>query len=426
MFAKIEQVTTRKITFAGQSIAQYKKNNIAIKDTKILIGLSITGNPHCVGDNLFAIADHAISIHKETIFLIGDEIHWHNLTNEFVMAEDIPALKEQAVAMGTNYLNENLHVFLNLLKKNIPSFNIQSFQNSHLSIDDKIKAINAFGLFHIVRWHDWVSSDTHKYLEKQAEIEDCYETDPTLKNDLERSVNDFIQRKNSKHTSEITDVTNSELLKLRARGYIKEESPALFWIPAALKIDFVAYPGKITKVFESTRDFFITDNHSEAPHPLSIGAENSHKMANWLRISIKMKNQKVSSLDSVRFFSSTPRRPIKSLSSNDVPNSTTTSSLNATTIPIRFREDIHTPLISGSDCSNIEPQSKSPPSVADLLESIQSWPNYQQRRYLESLNREVSDALAVLTASRDTRTPVPFRKSSTDESERVIDPFFPS
>lgn len=404
MFAKKELLAIKKITFAGQALAQYKKDNIAMNQTKILIGLSIVGNPHCTGNDLFAIAEHAINNHKETIFLIGDEVHWHNLKNEYTTAEQIPALKEQAMQLGSIYLNDNLPVFLNVIKKKIPTFNIELFHQNHLSMDEKINAINALGLFTIIRWHDWVAHET--YSQKQTEIMACYESDPTLKKDLETSVNDYIQRQHKKPESNLAAITNQQLLKIRALGYIKEESPALFWIPAALGIDFVAYPGKRTKVFESTRNYFV-EEPTKAPHSLRIETENSHRMANWIQISVKNKHRKAESQDgSIRFFSTTPSQssrltPLRSQSCNDISSETVVA------------ED----KISSNNSikeSNSELVSTSPPSVDGLLRflHLQAPSPYEQRRLLEAALRELS-------LSRDTRTPVPPRglEEQSDDEE---------
>lgn len=362
-----QQITQRKITFAGQSLAQYKKNNIATKDTKILIGLSIVGNPHCVGEDLFAIAEHAINNHKEVFFLIGDEIHWHNLkSGSDTTQEEILDLKKQAIALGTNYLNKNLSVFLNLVMKKNPTFDIDLFNTAYLSIDEKIDAINAFGLFTIIRWHDWVSNN--EYVKNQTEIMACYETHPTLKADLEISANEFIKR-------------HPDKCRFKTIDYMKEETPALFWIPAALQIDFVAYPGKIIKVFESTQDIFIADKNSVAPHPLSIGATNDRKMANWLQISVKIKHKEYS------FFSKNHQN--RSIGTSNIRRAHSDGNVDLGSWPLNINWAQRKNLTERN--SRKEDLSTSPDEVASIWTESQKIPAHRKAQFMLAVNKLLAE-----------------------------------
>ena len=358
---------TPSATFSGIAIANLSKAEI--KNTSVLVCLSIKGNPHCVADDLKAIIDHAVTDHKHTTFLIGDETHWHNLKNKAGVTEtEKTILKEKAIAMGSIYLKNNLPAFLAIITKQCPQFNIEAWllNNRTNPPSDLATAVNLLATqlsvpFQIVRWHEWVANEA--YIAKRAQIMALYQTEETLCSGLEACTTDFARRhkgcglikistdpetmtdeellllmKNKpsyvlfglkiyyidKNTTKVrletedieqvkeifTGLTNQlqepsevdllkiksltghsqELLKECSRDYLNDETPAIFWIAAARSFDFVAYPGKMVKLFQATRDFFVTRQGSTEHAALRIQVENPDALASWLEIKIKIKH----------------------------------------------------------------------------------------------------------------------------------------
>ena len=69
-----ENTVDRHPTVSYHGKARSRFTEESIKETSILIMLSIEGNPHCQGEDLELIIRHAINHHKKPSFLIGDEI----------------------------------------------------------------------------------------------------------------------------------------------------------------------------------------------------------------------------------------------------------------------------------------------------------------------------------------------------------------
>ncbi len=279
---------TQIATFSGFAISRLSKAQL--KQTTNLVCLSITGNPHCVGADLQIIIEQSIKNHGETIFLIGDETHWHNLKGAPVVSEEEKAaLKEQAIAMGSKYLQDNLPAFLAVVEQLHPEFNAAGFYTSHAdkSPSEHVIILNQlavdFGIpFQIVRWREWVANGKHAFATKQSEISSLYDSEETLKSCLDKATADFVRRHRKKIAPE-----NVALFTQRSRDYLREETPAIFWIAAALGIDFVAYPGTAPKLFWATRDYFIAPQGQIEHAQLRIQVKNPELLANWVEINFR-------------------------------------------------------------------------------------------------------------------------------------------
>lgn len=279
----------RTATFTGLNL----EPATAVHDTTVLVCLSIKGNSHCTGKDLKAIIEHAISSHKKTFFLIGDETHWHNLKNQNIVSEEQElALKKEAIALGTEYLSLNLPVFFDAIKQLRPDLKINKFiaDNAEKPISEQMEALNQFAAIHLIpfeifRWHEWIANNKHQFACKQKEISALYESVPLLQNSLNVATEDYVKS----HAKEEKKI-GRELLTSRSRGYLKEEAPAIFWIAAALGINFVAYPGKAPRLFEETRNFFITNTDPIEHAEFRIQSEKPETLAKWLEILLKTKS----------------------------------------------------------------------------------------------------------------------------------------
>jgi hypothetical protein len=109
-----------------------------------------------------------------------------------------------------------------------------------------------------------------------------------------RSGTPFSSKNNKKY-----DQNKLDLIKLRSKDYLLEETPAIFWIAATLKYEFVAYPGKKLPLFEETRRQLLVAHQDNMPttQPWMVKVKDPEKMINWVEISIKQtKESKDSSL----------------------------------------------------------------------------------------------------------------------------------
>ena len=307
---------TQIATFHGVAISKLDKEKI--KNSSILVCLSIKDNRHCEKDDLRAIVNAALLNYKAATFLIGDETHWHNFKLEEVTSEaEQSVLKKRAIALGSDYLQANMPTFLNAIKEHCPAFNIDEFNeiNRHSSVQERLNAINKCAKdlcvpFQIVRWREWVENPAHQYMTKQADIEALYQSEEILKNTLEESMMDFVRR----HKVASMD---SSLLKMRSRDYLREETPAIFWIAAKLGIDFIAYPGKKVKLFTATHTFFVNHNSPAEHAALRVHVANPTMVANWLEIKFKVKHENKSTLLAQTLFSSPPKTTAASRELND-------------------------------------------------------------------------------------------------------------
>lgn len=269
--------------FDGRSKANFSN----LKETTVLILLSIKNNEHCAGDYLGSIVNQALSAYKFSTFLVADEIYWHNLKGKDFNLQQEAELKKQALCLGDEFIDENLQYFLSPLHMNVDEFNKHyNYEN----IDGKIKKINDLAQqcgkhFEIVRWHDWVNSPKHSFQSQKINITAMYASVPALQNAIELTANSFTERH--------PHVKDRQLLLERSRGYLQEESPAIMWISAALGYNFIAYPGEILESFQATKDYFITKNNSpQQEQSVILQVAEPELLANWLKIRFKKTHAK--------------------------------------------------------------------------------------------------------------------------------------
>ncbi|KTD79302.1 hypothetical protein [Legionella waltersii] len=274
----------------------------SLRDTKDLVLLSIVGNEFCSGKYLGAIVDQAVDTHQRkentpapkgfTTFLIADEIYWHNLKEMECTELEEQRLKQKALELGKDYFEKNLGYFLKPLGLTVDEFRAK---HADASMDEQILIINNLALrlgknFEIVRWKDWVARDKS---EKLKEIQPLYNSVSGLKNGIDKSVKQYVQRALKKGDE-------AALLEHRSRDYLTEESPAVMWLSAALGYNFIIYPGESLPSFDATRDYFVLKNH--APYVFegqsiedncthdknALHFETPARTANWLEVSFKM------------------------------------------------------------------------------------------------------------------------------------------
>jgi hypothetical protein len=261
---------------------------------KALMLLSIVGNEYCAGKYLEASTELATKDYDFTTFLIADEVYWHNLKqNDQHNDVEISILKENALRLGDNYFKTNFSAFL-------APFDIQTRHNLHIlcenkTVNEQIAIINqeAKSLpkkFEIVRWQDWVKSETlsFNYKEKKVVIEQLYQELVPLKNTIEQTASDFAVR----HKKE----GNENLWRLRSIDYLTEESPAVIILAAALQYNFIIYPGDMIPPFQATKDFINNDNPLNLKDPLNIPWANSDTLINWLQPYFTKSNPKTNSI----------------------------------------------------------------------------------------------------------------------------------
>ncbi|WP_347251398.1 hypothetical protein [Legionella sp.] len=325
------------------------QNLKGIHDIQSLVLLSIRGKEHCTGKYLGAIIERALAgptkpdplsadklynaktkkrqsksdeesekdnasemdtQSKEfTTFLVADKVSWHNLKpmTADLAADEKAELERQALALGDDYLQENLTQFLlpfhltiheferlyelvrnapgeganNVLNKlNLTTQQFtalrQAIKPEYSPIDAKIAVINQLAIekgkhFKIVRWQEWINSDAD-FVENQQELIECYKQD-ALKSKIEEDAQDFAKR----HKKE----GGFDLWLHRSRGYLTEESPAVIWLSAKKGINCIIYPGEKLACFQATADFFIA-HPSDPVKPLQIQVDKPELLVNWL------------------------------------------------------------------------------------------------------------------------------------------------
>jgi len=252
-----------------------------LKQTNVLILISINGNEYCSDEYLNAIIEEACSSHQKVTLLIADEVYWNNLKDmDLISHQDVGLLKARAIELGDEFITRNIGCFLAPLQINPSSF--QS-QYSELSINEQISVINTIstekGLnCNVIRWNDWINDPQHGFLNVKEDIQRYYESDPQLISSIEETATDFADR--HKHEG------SRELWLMRSKSYLKDESPAVIWIAAKLNYQFIAYPGEMISAFKATKNFFIHEKPSGIlPNTVEIISSNSH--VNWLDIYFK-------------------------------------------------------------------------------------------------------------------------------------------
>lgn len=260
--------------------------NLGIKDTSILILLSIEDNDQCKDEYLLAIAEESIESNVMSYFLVADELYKHNLKGLVNTEQEISALTDQTNDKGTKYLKDILPVFLSVLENRINDFRHSSFITNYQekSVHEQIDAVNRIAYennvpLKIVTWLEWKEQlDT-------SEHEKLYDSVPVLKDSLDKTMHEFVARRLLKgkidntdtHFLTCPDAEKQLLLEARSRSYLREESPAIFLIAEKLNIHYIAYPKTITDVFQATKDYFNIN-------PI---------YANWLRIGFRKKSLKL-------------------------------------------------------------------------------------------------------------------------------------
>ena len=279
-------------TFSGKALTSTHREKK--KQTTGLILLSIQGNPHCQGLHLQAIVEKAFCLHTEVTILVGDELQWHNLKTGSVDDQEM-VLKQQAIAMGDAYLRNNLQYILNAIQTCFPDFDRYLFETvlQDLSCTDAISTLNEMVTnlgtpFKIVRWRDWVTNPSIDYNSKQSDILALFDIpDSELNKGLQESTNQYTRRKLKDKPEMTTDERNT--LQEQSRGYLREECAAIICVGAALGINVMAYPGKLMKLFQITKNTFVLNADAQSSNPLAIMVENRDQLLSEVNIEFKTK-----------------------------------------------------------------------------------------------------------------------------------------
>ncbi len=281
-------------TFSGKVLANTYKTKQ--KQTTGLILLSIKGNPHCQGLHLQTIVEKAFCLHTEVTLLVGDELQWHNLKTGSIDDQEM-TLKQQAIAMGDTYLCDNLQYILNAIQDHFPQFDRNSFELrlQHLPTTEAISTLNQIVSdlgtpFKIIRWKDWVTTASTDFANKQHAILAAFDTpESELYTSLEHATNQYIRRK-LKDAPEANEETLRRL-QAQSRGYLREECAAIIWVGAALGINVMEYPGKLTKLFQVTKKTFVLNEDTDSSNSLNIRVTNRDNLLNEVNIEFKIKKQ---------------------------------------------------------------------------------------------------------------------------------------
>lgn len=258
-----------KARFQGQAKSLFP----TLKKTKTLVLLSITANEFCTREYLGAMIETASLSFGFTTFLIADEVYWHNLRTTFCANEE-RGLKEKAIALGNSFFEDNLEFFwagLDISKNEIHSI------KKHNSVPEKIAALNSIVKdrynFEIVCWRDWLNKSP-VYLEREKDIIQCFNEDPSLKKSVELTSNNFAQR-------HATEINMHDCLIQRSRGYLTEESAGVIWVAAHLGYNFIAYPGEMIKPFKAAKKYFI---QNIVGGDIFIDSDDPQLLVNWLEV----------------------------------------------------------------------------------------------------------------------------------------------
>lgn len=256
-----------------------------LRNTKSLVLLSVSGNEYCAEGYLKAIIYTALSTHHYVSFLVADEIYWHNLRQDFSCDEEIE-LKNKALVLGDNYLENNLKYFVSALDIDYETF---QHQYAHLDINSKVSTINDLAKeksnFEIVRWQSWVNSSP-LYCSIKQKIEKLFNEVDLLKESVKYTADNFSNR----HQNERN---HYNILLKRSTGYLIEESPAVIWIAASQNYNFIVYPGEMIRSFKASKDYFIK-KLSEHDDEMIISSKNPQLLVNWLEVSFTRSHSKKS------------------------------------------------------------------------------------------------------------------------------------
>ena len=294
--------------FTPQGKKRQILNGLHVTQHSIIIFLSILGNPYCTEAYLHEILRQAMDKKNnlKVTCLITDEIYWHNLKGMNTLEEDISTLKHRAIELGSEFLERNLNGFLDILHRYDTTFSSETFIAEHgdKSISNKIETLNQITKernipFEIMRWQAW--ENDLEYKEKKERFATLVQTNEAFQGAIEETSNSFVRRQlkeapDARDTMLLACTESSEkatLLKKRAWDYVSEECFALFYLAAKRGFNLIAYPGRMTKAFRTSQQFFITDHASEESlehADLRIQVREPRILANWVEI-------KTSSLD---------------------------------------------------------------------------------------------------------------------------------
>jgi len=268
----------------------------------LIVFLSILGNEFCRGAYLQESLRQAMDKNNQlnVTCLLTDEVYWHNLKGLNTSKSEEIELKQRAVELGQEFLQENLHVFLTVMQQYNPKFSIDAFNLEYcdLSISDKVRNLNYEAKFYgiplkIVLWKEWTADDD--YAAKKDEFTALAKSLPRLMDAFEETADSFARRQ-LKHPIDINrdmilaacsnNTEKTELLKHRSWDYLSEECFALYYLAGKRGINLIAYPGKITQAFRETQQLIITNNPTEHIG-LCIRVAKPRTLAGWIEIEKK-------------------------------------------------------------------------------------------------------------------------------------------
>lgn len=271
-----------RASFKGQGKSFFP----TLKQTKVLVLLSVIGNEFCTGEYLKSIIQSATHSHEFTTFLIADEVYWHNLRRDFSQEEEL-VLKRKALELGCCYLEKNLDYFLLPLEVSRDDFDRE---HGNQSIEKKISILNGMAReksnFEVLFWKDWLSK-YEGYHEVEKPLKDLFVTEKNLKKSVDQMADNFARRHKC-------DEKPYDILVKRSCEYLIEETPAVVWAGAKLGYNFIAYPGEMIKPFRAAKEFFIKEEESPAASEYDIFVEDPKKLVNWLEITFQRSHEKKS------------------------------------------------------------------------------------------------------------------------------------
>lgn len=270
-----------KAVFDGKSKMMFPslKANVHFAGTKDLVLLSIIGNQYCQGEYLGAIVENALATHEFTTFLVADEIYWHNLKPSGELSSALVCqLKEQAIKLGSEYIENQLAHFLKPMKIDPEQFNKE---HKNKTIAEKIIIINelakAFN-YEIVCWKNWVERAPEAFKGCAHESLELYSENPVLRKSVDEQSKNFARR-------HVENNDQFELVYTRSQGYLQEESLYIIWLSAFYNYNFIVYPGEMPKPFAATKDYFVKNRLVDSPlGKMFIQVDKPEVLVNWLEV----------------------------------------------------------------------------------------------------------------------------------------------
>lgn len=263
----------------GTLVATLNGKADVAKDTSVVILLSIKDNEFCAGNYLQASIEAALKVRKSTnanglasvTCLVADELQAHNLKSQNTNEEQLSSFREQGIRMGDRYLEDNLPFILQAIANIYPEFKKNDFvnENGKIPIAEQINALNIKTRelkipFTITRWKEWRTNEGYQ-LNKDKILPQYDIPRSKLAVALQSAVNSFTDR--GKFNGMSAD--EMKLLKQRSNDYIREESAVIPYMVKALKIDLMAYAGKILPIFGVARSIFDAELDPVESSPLN-------------------------------------------------------------------------------------------------------------------------------------------------------------